>query len=196
MIIFVTNRKLCRDHFLNRIEKLALGRPNAIMLREKDLNEAEYETLAAEVKERCAKHQVQILINQEIAAASKLNLPAVHLSMQNLRKFSNQLHSFQKIGASVHSLEEALEAQELGVHYLIAGHIFATDSKKGLPPRGLPFLEEICRNAEVPVFAIGGITKNRVKDVLQTGAKGMCIMSEAMTCTHPESLANQYRLAY
>lgn len=198
MLIYITNRKLCRDRddFLKRIEELASGKPYAIMLREKDLSESGYETLAAQVKEICAAHGTPLLINQNINTALKLNLPAIHLSMQNLREYRNELSSFTQIGASVHSLEEALEAQELGVHYLIAGHIFATNSKKGLPPRGLSFLEEICQHSQVPVFAIGGITKDKVKDILLTGAKGMCIMSEAMTCESPNSLADQFRFEY
>ena len=196
MLIYVTNRKLCRDDFLKRMERLAAGKPHAIMLREKDLQDTEYETLAAQVKEVCAAHQVPLLINQNISTALKLDLPAIHLSMHNLREYRNELNSFKQIGASVHSLEEALEAQELGAHYLIAGHIFTTDSKKGLPPRGLSFLEEICRQVQVPVFAIGGITKDNAKDILLTGAKGVCIMSEAMTCEHPKNLAHQFRLEY
>lgn len=194
MLIYITNRKLCRDHFLDRIEQLASGKPYAIMLREKDLNEADYETLAIQVKERCDAHQVPLLINQQIGTAAKLAIPAVHLSMENLRKYTSLLPSFQQVGASVHSLEEALEAQALGVHYLIAGHIFATNSKKGVPPRGLSFLEEICCHSKVPVFAIGGITKDKVTDILLTGASGMCIMSEAMTCENPKNLASQFRV--
>lgn len=196
MLIYVTNRKLCHDDFLERIERLASGKPYAIMLREKDLPEVEFEALAAQVKKCCERHQVPLLLNQQIEAAKSLAIPAVHLSMENLRKHKHELHSFQQIGASVHSVEEAIEAQELGAHYLIAGHIFATDSKKGLPPRGLSFLKEICNSVSVPVFAIGGITKERAKAVLQTGAKGMCIMSEAMTCPNPGQLAHQFRHHY
>ena len=82
----------------------------------------------------------------------------------------------------MHTASEAKEAQELGADYLIAGHIFSTDCKKGVPARGLTFLKEVCDSVTVPVFAIGGITKDRIEDVLSTGAKGICIMSEAMTC--------------
>jgi thiamine-phosphate pyrophosphorylase len=196
MLICVTNRKLCQDDFLKRINQLASGKPHAIMLREKDLSDTEYVALAAKVQKICAVHQVPLLINQNIAAAKKLRLPAIHLSMPLLREHKNELTSFRQIGASVHSLEEALEAQQLGAHYLIAGHIFSTDCKRGVPPRGLSFLEEVCRHTEIPVFAIGGITKDKVEDVMTAGAKGMCIMSEAMTCAHPSRLASQFRLEY
>lgn len=192
MLILVTNRKLCKDDFLERIEQLAKGKPYAIMLREKDLPLTEYEDLALKIKNICEDAQVPLIINQNIIAAADLKLPNIHLSMSDLRKNHHELLPFKNIGASVHSVSEALEAQELGASYLIAGHIFWTDSKKGMPPRGLPFLQEVCKFVKIPVFAIGGITKNHAKDVLSAGAKGMCIMSEAMTCQNPAELANEY----
>ena len=96
------------------------------------------------------------------------------------------LQLFDQIGASVHSIEEAIEAATFGATYLIAGHIFSTHSKKGVPPRGLNFLKQVCDAVPIPVFAIGGITRNDVNDVKATGAKGVCIMSEAMTCETPD----------
>ena len=64
---------------------------------------------------------------------------------------------FEYLGASCHSLEDAKTAQALGAHYIILGNIFETDCKKGLPGRGLEFLREVCRETELPVYAVGGI---------------------------------------
>lgn len=192
MLIVITNRKLCKDDFLDRIVQLAKGKPKAIMLREKDMDQAEYEALAVKVKKICAENQVPLIINQNISAASKLNLPNIHLSMHDLRKYKDDLHPFVHIGASVHSLPEAIEAQKLGASYLIAGHIFSTDSKRGVPPRGLLFLKEVCDAVEIPVFAIGGITQEKAKVIAALGAKGMCVMSEAMTTKEPDVLANRF----
>jgi thiamine-phosphate diphosphorylase len=194
MLILVTNRKLCMDGFLQRIQQLVKGKPDAIMLREKDLNFGEFEDLAEKVKGICDEAQVPLIINQNITVAAELKLQNIHFSISDLRKYQNDLFPFMNIGASVHSLSEAVEAQELGATHLIAGHIFSTDCKKGVPPRGLPFLKEICDSVSIPVFAIGGITKDRVQDVLETGAKGVCIMSEAMTCQNPVELTKHYRM--
>lgn len=194
MLILVTNRKLCKDDFLQRIQQLVQSKPNAIMLREKDLNGGEFEDLAKKVKGICDVSQVPLIINQNVTTAAKLKLLNIHLSISDLRKHQNDLLPFLNIGASVHSVSEAAEAQKLGASYLVAGHIFSTDCKKGVPPRGLPFLKEICESVSIPVFAIGGITNNRVKDVLETGAKGVCIMSEAMTCQNPSELKMQFRM--
>ncbi|HHY72117.1 MAG TPA: thiamine phosphate synthase [Bacillus bacterium] len=193
MLIYVTSRKLCRDDFFQRINHLAKGKPSAIMLREKDLDLSEYEALAIKVKELCRAHHVPLIINQNFSVAEKLELPNIHFSMDNLRKYKSELRPFIVVGASVHSVAEAEEAFKLGATYLIAGHVFSTDCKKGVPPRGLPFLKKICDLVPIPVFAIGGITKDKVTDIKMTGAKGVCIMSEAMTCRNPVVLANEFR---
>lgn len=194
MLILVTNRMLCKDDFIQRIQALVKGKPDAIMLREKDLVLEDFEVLVKKVKEICEEAQVPLIINQKVAAAAKLKLANIHLSISDLRKHQNVLYPFKKIGASVHSVSEAVEAEKLGATYLVAGHIFSTDCKKGVPPRGLPFLKEVCDSVRIPVFAIGGITKEHVSDVLETGAKGMCVMSEAMTCQNPTGLAKLFRI--
>jgi thiamine-phosphate diphosphorylase len=192
MLILVTNRKLCHDDFLLRIHQLAKGKPWAIMLREKDLVLNEYEALAEKVHEICLANDVPLIINQNITVAEKLNIPYIHLSMTDVRTYQNQLLPFSQIGVSVHSVQEAVEAQQLGATYLIAGHIFSTECKKNVPPRGLSFLQDVCASVSLPVFAIGGITRNNVKDISTTGAKGVCIMSKAMTYEHPSKLTAHY----
>lgn len=194
MLICVTNQKLCNDDFLNRINLIAQGKPQAIMLREKDLTITEYEMLAIKVNEICFNNQINLIINQRIEIAIKLKLKNIHLGMDDLRKFKKEIREFEQIGASIHSVNDAKEAEKLGANYLIAGHIFPTDCKKGIAPRGLSFLKEVCDSVKIPVFAIGGITKDKLENVLNTGAKGVCIMSEAMTCLKPIELAGEYRI--
>lgn len=190
--MYVTNRSLCKEDFLQRIEKLAIGKPDAIMLREKDLSLKDYESLAMEVFRICKIQGVSLIVNQNVTVAKKLSIPNIHLSMQNLRKYEGELQSFKQIGASIHSVGEAIEAKKLGATYLVAGHIYETNSKKNVSPRGITFLKEVCQSVQVPVFAIGGITKDKVDEILQTGAKGFCIMSEAMNCDDPTTLKNQF----
>ncbi|RNC29062.1 MAG: Thiazole tautomerase [Candidatus Dichloromethanomonas elyunquensis] len=194
MLICVTNRKICRDNFTQRIDQIAKGKPYAIILREKDLTISEYENLAKEINNICLENQVPLIIHQNIETAAKLELSFIHLSMPDLRKYKSDIKLFSEIGTSVHSVHEAREAQELGASYVIAGHIFPTDCKKGVPPRGLSFLKDICDSVSVPVFAIGGITKDRVQGVTEAGAKGFCVMSEAMACAKPIEFVQAYRV--
>ena len=184
MLICVTHRKLCQDDFLLRVQQLAQARPYALMLREKDLDALSYEQLAREVREICEQNEVLLILHHHAAVAARMQHDHLQLSMPELQAYRNELQQMT-IGASVHSTSEAVEAQMLGAAYVVAGHVYATDCKQGLPPRGLPFLQQICQAVEIPVFAIGGINQSNLRDTLRCGVKGVCIMSEAMTCPDP-----------
>lgn len=192
MIISVTNRLLCKGDFIERIEQIAKALPYSIILREKDLLPEEYEQLAGTCLKICNKYKVPLVINSHIAIAKKLEIPNVHLPMKLFLKHSRELDSFKSIGVSVHSLEEAKCAQALGASYLIVGHIFETDCKKGIPPRGLNFMRQVCEAVTIPVFAIGGISLLNASDVLEAGAAGVCVMSQLMTCQKPEEVLKSY----
>lgn len=188
-LICITNRKLCSNNFLDQIEMIASAHPKAIVLREKDLSEKEYEQLARQVMQICQKHGTQCILHSFSNVATTLGTTAVHMPLPLLQKMTPQEKShFQIIGASCHSLEEAKEAQDLGCTYITAGHIFLTDCKKGLPGRGLPFLEEICKTVRIPVYAIGGISSQNIESVRKTGAAGACIMSGFMRCKTVEEI--------
>lgn len=187
-ILCITNRKLCGEDFLSRIEKLAKARPQGIILREKDLSKQQYEILARQVMDICAAYDTPCILHAFTGAALSLKAKALHLPLPLLEQLTKkERKAFSVLGASCHSVKDALLAERLGCTYITAGHIFATDCKKGLPGRGIAFLEEVCKNVSVPVYALGGITPETKKEVLKTGAKGICIMSSAMTCADPDS---------
>ena len=182
-MICVTNRSLCPGDFLSRIEEAAKQHPVGILLREKELGREEYKTLAEQVRNICKKYQVPCILHSFADVAEELGAEALHMPLPQLRELSKtQRKSFRMLGASCHSLEEAKEAVELGCTYLIAGHIFATDCKKGLPGRGTEFLKNICESVPVPVYAIGGISSENMPLVCEAGARGGCVMSGWMQC--------------
>ena len=94
MLICVTNRKMCQDDFLERLDQIAQGKPLAILLREKDLSLAEYKRLAESVRDICLKHGVPLIINKYKEAAADLKCYALHLSMPDLRKYRNEIKKF------------------------------------------------------------------------------------------------------
>ena len=182
-IICVTNRALCREDFLTRIERLAKAHPAAILLREKDLPETEYAELAGKVLCICKKCRALCILHNYTSGARELHHPALHLPLSVLRTLpETERINFQILGASCHSVADAKEAESLGCTYITAGHIFDTDCKKGLPGRGLEFLREVCASVSIPVYAIGGISPENLISVRAAGATGACIMSSAMTC--------------
>lgn len=167
---------------MEQLERVCRYHPKALILREKDLPEKEYMVLAEEVLKLCGHYQVPCILHSYVETAEKLSHPMIHLPLPALEKYRGKLNDFRVVGCSVHSVEDALKAEKLGATYLTAGHIYTTDCKKGLPPRGLDFLEDVCKKVTVPVYAIGGIHMGtgQMEEVMKKGADGGCIMSEMM----------------
>ena len=181
--ICVTNRTLCRDDFLTRIDHIAKkGVADAILLREKDLTEREYLELAEKVLSICKAHNRRCILHTYYKAAKELGCKEIHLPLPLLQKMREEGEKqwFTTVGTSVHSLKQANVAMHLQADYMTAGHIFETDCKKGLPGRGLSFLSKVVCKSEVPVYGIGGISADNAGQIMETGAAGVCIMSGFM----------------
>ena len=188
-ILCVTNRKLCGEDFLTRLERVAAAGPRAVLLREKDLSPADYAALARSVLALCRAHRVPCILHSHPEVALAMEAEALHLPLPLLRDLPEaERRRFPRLGASCHSPEEAREAESLGCTYLFAGHIFDTDCKRGLPGRGLDFLARVCRETTLPVYAIGGVAPENIAAVRRAGAAGACLMSSLMTCPDPAAL--------
>lgn len=193
-ILCVTGRNLCKEDFLTRIDKLAKENPAGIILREKDLSEKDYKSLAKAVMDICNKYDVPCILHSFVKAAGELGSKAIHLPLSVLRTLSDEDKvAFTTLGASCHSVEDAIQAEKFGCAYIIAGHVFDTDCKKGLPGRGINFLQMICESVSVPVYAIGGINAKNIANVIKAGAKGACIMSGAMLCKDPKRYLETFK---
>lgn len=174
-----------------QLEKISAAGIDRVILREKTLTESEYEALAKKAMEICAENSTPLSLHTFVNAAKRLNSMDIHLSFAD---FTADLGSgFETVGVSVHSLEEAVAAQKRGAAYVTAGHIFPTDCKKGLPPRGTEYLREICAGVKIPVYAIGGITPENVRLIKEAGAAGACVMSGLMRAKDPEKLIQSLR---
>lgn len=194
-IICISNRKLCKEDFLKRVEKIAAAKPDGFVLREKDLSAEEYQALAQEVLGICNKQKVPCILHTWAAVSEKLGASAIHLPMPDLRCLGRKgsLKSFEAVGASCHSLSEALEAEAMGATVITASPIFPTDCKKNVPPKGLAFLSEICQRVSIPVIALGGISESNIAFLPDTGAAGAAVMSAAMTCEDPNRMIKALR---
>lgn len=181
-MIAITSRKLCRRPFLEQIERIAEAGPEMVILREKDLSGEGILELAAAVLDICERHGVPLSVNSALDAARELDICRVHVPLDMLR--ASDLSGFSLVGASVHSADEAVEAEGLGADYLIAGHVFPTACKIG-EPRGTGFLRDVVEAVDIPVYGVGGITPGNFSKVMDTGAAGACAMSSVMTADDP-----------
>lgn len=176
----VTNRKLCENDFLEQIRIITATNISFLILREKDLADLDYDILARQVLGICQSADVPCILHSHIKVAKELGVNALHLPLPELRQYKNDCRMFKKLGSSVHSVEEAKEAERLGATYITAGHIFQTDCKKDLAPKGISFLEEVVKSVSIPVYAIGGIHSDNLQKIIVSNAAGACMMSDFM----------------
>ena len=192
MVICVTNSALCKEDFLTRITSICKAGPKFVILREKALNKSDYYNLAKQCRDICNSHGVKLVLHTHIDTALALEVTAIHLPLSIFRLHPQSLKNFTTVGTSVHSVKEAILAEQLGATYLIAGHIFPTQCKAGMTPRGIPFLKDILEISHIPVYPIGGIHTDNVQTIVETGAQDFCIMSELMTCKQAEKQIKIY----
>lgn len=181
-IIAVTNRKICYGPLTEQVSRICKLNIKAVILREKDLPEDEYEKLAEQIYKICSENNVMCILHSFPEVTKKIGCDAIHMPMPLLKKNPEIVNEFGIVGTSIHSVSEAIEAQKMGVSYISAGHIFATDCKKGVPPRGTGFLQDVCQSVDIPVYAIGGIkiSSEQMSEIERCGAYGGCVMSEMM----------------
>lgn len=192
MLFLVTNRTLVpEDSYITVIKEAIEGGVDGIILREKDLATEELLNVATPIKALIGDKNIMLSINGNLSVAKEINAPYFHTSFQD---FMNSEIDFKgKIGVSIHSKEEAVLAKNKGANYLLAGHVFETDCKKGVVPRGVNWLKEIRNSVNIPVIAIGGINIDNVKEILEVGAAGIAVMSEIMASKNPKVKTMEFK---
>jgi len=118
----------------------------------------------------------RIVVNGEPRVAGAYGMPWLHLGASWLEQ-TPPFGKFARVGISVHSLDEAIEAESIGADYVSFGHIFPTESHPGAPGRDVAALAEVVRRLEIPVLAVGGINHVNVESVLTTGCAGVAVIS-------------------
>ena len=190
IIACITNRRLVKGDFLAQIERVAaMEMVDWIIVREKDLRSEEYRMLFAKVARIVHKGGKKCLAHGRIALGvmSELGADGIHLPLDVLREWraasvrqSGGEGAVQLVGASAHSAAEIAEAAALGADYATLSPIFATTCKPGAVPLGIAALAAACKESPLPVFALGGIGRDKLDACIEAGAAGCCMMSELM----------------
>lgn len=194
----ISNRKLCENENLEKqIEKIFSAYEKKIILknfeivsltlREKDLDKNEYLNLVEKIYSICKKHKINLILHQnyDLNLDDKYMIEGLHLSYSIFKSLNKNIKEelikkYKRIGISIHSIDEGKEVEMLGASYVVAGHIFETDCKKGLEPRGLNFIKKLSSTLTISVFAIGGIDEKNSQSVIDSGAFSVCMMSSLM----------------
>ena len=196
-LYYITDRSQLRAptiaHLITRA--IAAG-VDWVQIREKDLPARSLLSLSRAAVEQSRSGRTRVIVNDRMDVALAAQAHGVHLGTRAMpidlvRRLAPQEFV---VGASCHSLSEALAAQARGADYILLGPIFSTPSKLQYgPPLGLGILREVTLQVSIPVFALGGIKLERVAPCRENGAAGIAGIRIFQDCESLDDLIRQLR---
>jgi thiamine-phosphate diphosphorylase len=164
---YVTDRR--HGDLLTYVNAAVRNGVDIIQIREKDLDARTLYELACRIRDAAAGTPTKVIVNDRLDIALAANLDGVHLPANGLPA-SRVRPLVRLLGCSTHSLAETLQAERDGADFAIFGPIFETPGKT---PVGLDAQRQVTSAVHIPVLAIGGITLENSREVLDSGAAGI-----------------------
>jgi thiamine-phosphate pyrophosphorylase len=179
-IYLITDRKQTKLP-LHEAVRLALeGGVRAIQLREKDLPIRELLSLAWEIRAISDEFNAKLFINDRVDVAVAVEADGVHLGHQSMppEAVRKVVGKRMLIGVSTHSVDEARAAEKGGADFVTFGPVFATPSKLQYgAPTGIEALKTVKQQTTIPVFGLGGIKPENLREVMNAGVDGIAMIS-------------------
>ena len=169
---FVTDSELSKNNIFSDAENAIKAGCKIIQYREKNKSTKDMIGEARQLKEICEGKAI-LLVDDRVDVALAVGADGVHIGQEDIPyETARLLLGMNKIiGLTVHNLEEAIEAEKLGVNYIGLAPIFKTDTKEDArEPIGTKMIETVRKSVSLPIVAVGGINKHNVKDVIDSGA--------------------------
>lgn len=178
-VYLVTDRRLSQD-VLRSVKDALDGGVRAVQLREKDMETRDLFYLARRLRELTRVYGAALFLNDRIDVAIAVQADGVQLGQRSMPV--NEARAVAGpdmiIGVSTHGLAEALTAVGSGADFITLGPVFHTPSKLEFgEPLGVAKLKLVCSSVNVPVYAIGGIKKEHIREVVLAGAAGIAVIS-------------------
>ncbi len=189
-LYLITDRKQARNLDLPKVIEAALrGGVKAVQLREKDLSGRSLFDTALGMRELTSRYGAKLIINDRVDIALAVDADGVHLGGESIpaRAARKVLGSEKLIGVSCHDRAGALAARDEGADFITFGPIYYTPSKARYgEPVGITALRETAGGMSIPVFALGGIKPENVREVIGAGAHGIALISAIIAADDPE----------
>lgn len=172
-----------------QVESALKGGVTCVQLREKDLNEEDFLAEAIEIRALCRQYHVPFFINDNVEIAIKCKADGIHVGQDDMAASSvrQKVGDDMMIGVSVHSVSEALEAVKNGADCLGVGAVFPSSTKTDASLVSKDVLCDICDAVDIPVVAIGGISKSNLSELSGTGVDGVALVSAIFAAKDIES---------
>jgi thiamine-phosphate diphosphorylase len=190
----ISDHQRTRLPLLDGLLESVRGGADVVQVREKKAPAGHTYEFCRQFQQMLADEQLNatVLVNDRIDVAIAAEAAGVHLAAKSLpvaaaRSVCKRTGWSGLIGCSVHSFEAALEAERQGADYITFGHVFASESHPGVPPRGIGELRRIVDAVSIPVIAIGGIDPSNVDLVLATGCSGVAVIGAVLDQPDPRA---------
>ncbi|MBR4411873.1 MAG: thiamine phosphate synthase, partial [Firmicutes bacterium] len=161
------------------VEAALKGGTTFVQLREKQLDEETFLEEARQLKSLCEQYGVPFAVNDNVEIAMAVDADGVHVGQNDMEAgdVRRKIGPSKILGVSAQTVEQALLAQERGADYLGVGAVFATGSKDDADDVSHDTLQEICEAVDIPVIAIGGITRENIQQLAGRGLAGIAVIS-------------------
>ncbi len=175
----IISSRLCRKPVLETLRDVISGGADAVQLREKDMPDEAFHSLAVEFRKITARSNTLFIVNDRAEIARKVDADGLHVGQSDITvRAARNIIGFNKIlGVSTHDIRQALAAQQEGADYIGAGPLFPTATKAYEPPVGLAYLKQMQREISIPFVAIGGITLENLDQTLSAGGRRVAVCS-------------------
>ena len=174
------------------------GAPLHVHLRDHGVDAKTFAEAAASFVERIRAVQpiVLITVNTHLDVAEALGA-GVHIGQRgpSVEEARRRLGpgTYARVSASVHTVEEARRAVEQGASSVYFSPVFPTTSKPDHPGAGLDALRSCCEAvSEAYVYALGGVTPDRMRACLDAGASNVAVLSGILHAADPADAAARY----
>ena len=188
-LYLITDRLRNVEHRLVEVVEEALkGGVRAVQLREKDLPSRDLYELAYELRKVTTRYNARLFVNDRLDIAMAVDADGVHLGERSIpiHRARRVLGEKKLIGVSCHNQVSAIAAQETGADFITYGPVFYTPSKAVYgQPVGLESLENVVNLLQIPIFGLGGITRNNVRKVVDIGVHGIALVSAILGAENP-----------
>ena len=185
-----------RQTLLEQVEDALKGGATCVQLREKELDEESFLQEAYEMKALCEKYGVPFFINDNVEIAIKCKADGIHVGQDDMEASNVRalVGEDMMIGVSVNCVEQALAAVAAGADCLGVGAMFSTATKLDADNVTFETLKAICNAVDIPVVAIGGITKENMMQLKGTGVDGVALVSAIFAAENIEEECRELRI--
>lgn len=193
----ILTKSLCRMGLLNAAEATLKGGAKLLQLRTKDdTNDITLLKEARDLLKLCGRYRAVLICNDRVDIALAAEASGVHLGQGDLTPLETRRLAGEKliIGRSTHSVEQARHAVEVEqADYLGVGSVYDTATKQQSITGGVELAKQVCAlDLGVPVFAIGGITVDRLAELKAAGVKRVAVSSAIAAAPDPEETTRRF----